>query len=197
MIGWTIAAALDADVFHGVYVSTEDPEIANAALTLGAQVIDRPRHLAGDESETIDAVRHAVNVAQQAHVRPVTAAMTLQPTNPLRTAEDIRKAANVFAAGHYDSVLSLVDTGETHPARMCTIPARGALKWLNPDAAWLPRQQLPTVFLRDGSIYLTSRALIDDRQIVGGRIGVVEIDPGRSLRVDTIDDLHSAETLLR
>jgi N-acylneuraminate cytidylyltransferase len=51
--------------------------------------------------------------------------MTLQPTNPLRRAQDIDGAIDVLERTGADSVISFVDVGEKHPARMKFIDSEG------------------------------------------------------------------------
>lgn len=49
----------------GIYVSTDDAEIASIARALGAGVIDRPAHLAADKVWTQDVLQHAVHSLEE------------------------------------------------------------------------------------------------------------------------------------
>lgn len=62
LIAWTIEAALESEAIGAgnVYVSTEDAEIAAAAESHGARVIERPAELAGDDVWTEPVIQHAV-----------------------------------------------------------------------------------------------------------------------------------------
>lgn len=50
LIAWTIKAAQRSMIINYVYVTTEDPEIAEISKNYGAEVIDRPVELAQDNS---------------------------------------------------------------------------------------------------------------------------------------------------
>lgn len=83
LIHWTIEAALNSGRFQRVLVSTDADDIARAAREAGAEVMMRPDEISGDTAASISAVLHALQ-----HYRADTVAL-LQPTSPLRTAEDI------------------------------------------------------------------------------------------------------------
>ena len=62
LIAWSIEVALRSGVLDAVVVSTEDEEIADAALRLGAQVpFLRPAELARDDTPGIEPVLHALD----------------------------------------------------------------------------------------------------------------------------------------
>lgn len=61
MIDWTIKAAKESRLFEHVVVSTDDDEIAEIAITCGAEVpFKRPADLADDHTTTVSVVAHAV-----------------------------------------------------------------------------------------------------------------------------------------
>ena len=129
------------------------------------------------------------------------ATFLLQPTNPLRTAADIDGAIDLLEQTGADSVISFVDTGERHPARMKSIdPATGRV--LDPPFAepfeGMPRQQLPKLYLRDGSVYLTRRDVLMERNSLKGDDCRAWIIPEeRSWNIDTPFDLFIVEQMLR
>src|SRR5579862_3485056 len=60
LIAHTILAARHADLLDRFVVSTEDPEIRRISLQFGAEVIDRPPHLATDSATSEEVVLHAL-----------------------------------------------------------------------------------------------------------------------------------------
>ena len=72
MIAWAIQACRRARHVTGVYVSTEDAEIARVAEAQGATVIPRPPELATDEVQKQDAIVHATQalLANRDYVSP-------------------------------------------------------------------------------------------------------------------------------
>lgn len=125
--------------------------------------------------------------------------MLLQITNPTRTTEDIDKCLDLMNIESINSICSVVNVGEFHPNRMY-IPLLGnGLKPLTESAQWLSTQRLPKLFLRDGSIYCwRKKAFVAGRcaSLLPNRIMSYEIEPERSIRIDTFRDLYLAEKYL-
>jgi len=61
IIAYSIEAAKETELFDRIYVSTEDPEIAEVALDLGAQVLARSAEMAENDVGTYDVMVDAVN----------------------------------------------------------------------------------------------------------------------------------------
>ena len=60
LLAYPIIAAKKAKYISDIYVSTDDIDIKNVALEYGAEVIDRPKEFAQDDTLDIDAMKHAV-----------------------------------------------------------------------------------------------------------------------------------------
>jgi len=84
---WTVIEALKSKYLDQVTLSSEDPEILSAACFIkGLNVIPRPGKLATDDTSSESVLRHVVTVVDYNEFGCV---VLLQPTSPLRTAEDI------------------------------------------------------------------------------------------------------------
>lgn len=93
LIEWTVRAALSSGVFARVIVSTDGPEIAEAAQAAGAEIpFLRPPELATSEARSVDVVRHALDACG-----PIQTFALLQPTSPFRNAAHIREATGLLA----------------------------------------------------------------------------------------------------
>ena len=200
MLAYTIEAALRAKSVTRVVLSTDDEEIGRVGLALGADVpFLRPEALARDDTPTIPVLQDVVRRLERTDAT-YDAILTLQPTSPLRTVEDIEGAVALLERTAADSVISFVDIGEKHPARMKTIDASGRV--LDPPFAEAfegqRRQDLPKYYLRDGSIYLTRRSVLMEQNSLKGvdcRAWLVPVE--RSCNIDTPLDLILAEQLMR
>ena len=73
-----------------VFVSTEDDEIAEVASSFGAEVIQRPDHLAQDTSPEWQAWQHTIQLVQTSH-GIFDRFLSLPPTAPLRGKDDVQK----------------------------------------------------------------------------------------------------------
>jgi CMP-N,N'-diacetyllegionaminic acid synthase len=200
LLAYTADAVAGSRLLTRCVVSSDSPEIARVAQALGLDVpFLRPAELAQDSTPTIPVLHHAVRWLEEQGER-FDAVMTLQPTNPLRRAEDIDGAIQLLDESGADSVISFVDAGEKHPARMKFIDEEGLVA--DPPFAEMfegqPRQQLPKIYLREGSIYLTRIGiLMEQNSLKGARCKAWIVPEERAVNIDTPFDLFLAEQIMR
>lgn len=84
LIAWTIEEAKKSKLITCLIVSTEDSEVMEAAWKYGAEVLMREPELATDDASSEDVVRSVVR-----SLPGYDYVCLLQPTSPLRIAEDI------------------------------------------------------------------------------------------------------------
>ncbi len=198
LLQYTAEAALSATRLSRVVLSTDDPEIAHVGRQLGLEVpFMRPPELARDETPTLAVLQEVLRRLEGAG-ETYEAVMTLQPTNPLRLPSDIDGAVELLEVTGADSVISFVETGERHPARMKLIQD-GRVK--DPPFAeqieGQRRQELARLYFRDGSIYLTRRDVLMQRGSLKGKDCRAWILPqDRCCNIDTPFDLWLAGQLL-
>lgn len=200
LLAYTAAAALGSTRLSHVMLSTDDAEIAQIGRGLGLDVpFMRPPELAGDATPAIDVLLHAVSKLEAAGQR-FDAVFTLQPTSPLRRPDDIDGAIALLERTGADSVISFVAVGDRHPARMKFVDADGRVS--DPPFAEAVegqrRQDLPTYYLREGSVYLTRRDVLVNQRSLKGRDCRAWIVPGdRACNIDEPIDWIVAEALVR
>jgi CMP-N,N'-diacetyllegionaminic acid synthase len=96
MIAWTIEAALKSKFDMTVHVSTDSKKIAAISEAYGAQVpFLRSPNLARDESDQFEALLECIHSYKEVGVE-FEYIINLQPTSPLRTADDIDQSINLF-----------------------------------------------------------------------------------------------------
>ena len=118
LIQYTAEAALAADRLDRVILTTECQEIARVGRECGLEVpFERPAELAKDDTPSLPVIQHAVTWLAE-NGETFDAVCALQPTNPLRRPSDIDGAVELLEDTGADSVISFVDVGEKHPARM-------------------------------------------------------------------------------
>jgi CMP-N,N'-diacetyllegionaminic acid synthase len=198
LIAWTIEAALRCPAAPRVVVSTDDEEIAAVARSLGAEApFERPAGLAQDDTPTMPVVAHALRRLEDTeHYRP-DRVLLLQPTSPLRTAEDITAALTLADERRAESVVS-VGPASSHPHLLKRITEDGTLEDLMPHDPVKRRQDLEPVYALNGAIYLASREqLLKHESFYAKKTYAYVMPPERSIDVDTPWDLYLCDLILR
>src|SRR5271154_4754825 len=118
LIAHTIEAACVARSLPRILVSEGSPGIAEVGQQYGAEVpFLRPPELASDETPTLPVLQHVLAQLEATESCPPEIIVLLQPTSPLRRAEDIDRAVDLLERSGADSVVSLC-AAEHHPAWM-------------------------------------------------------------------------------
>jgi N-acylneuraminate cytidylyltransferase len=96
--------------------------------------------------------------------------------------------------------MSLVDVGGHHPARMKIVDETGRVS--DPPFAEViegqPRQQLPQLYIKEGSIYLTrTKVLMENGSLQGADCRAWLVSPERACNIDAPFDLFIAEQILK
>ena len=193
LIVWTIEAALCSSLLNAVVVSTDDPEIAEVARRAGAQVpFMRPAELAQDQTPGLDPVLHAL-----AQLPQYDSVLLLQPTSPLRTAEDIDGCLNLVTQKKASSVVSVTDV-DTHPYWTYRLNSDQTLARFVDAAPVSRRQDLPEVFSLNGAMYFADASwLRDSGSLVSAETLAYVMSKEHSVDLDTPLDWKFAELLLK
>lgn len=185
LIAHTIEQAMHSKLINKVLVSTEDTEIKIIAQEYLADVIDRPKELATDESSTESVIKHVLeNTGNSPRV------VLLQCTCPIRTNDDIDNAIKLMQYGNYDSVLSVT-------------PSKSIL-WKEVGKYGYPitytsgnrpiRRQDMNYYVENGSIYVFKRDIFMKEQCrMFGKKGLYIMPKERSVDIDTEEDFEYLE----
>ena len=198
LIAWTIEAALRCRAVDRVVVSTDDDEIAAVARAQGAEVpFLRPPELAQDDTPTMPVIVHALRWLETEQGYLPDAVVLLQPTSPLRTADDITDAVALAHQHSADSVVS-VSVAWSHPHLAKRIAADGRLEDFAPHPKVERRQDLEPAYSLNGAIYYSRRTnLLEAQSFYGPKTYAYVMPPERSLDVDTPWNLHLCDLILR
>ena len=200
LIAYTIQAAQQAKLLTDIILSTDSDEIIQVAKTYGLNVpFKRPASLATDESPTILTVLHALEYFSAKGIA-FDAVCLLQVTNPFRTSEFIDQAIEKFKNLKADSLISVLKVPhEFNPHWVFEENAAGNLKISTGVSEIISRrQELPTAYYRDGSIYITkTEVLLNQQSLYGKSIAYIEADGTRHVNIDTMEDWAKAEKILK
>lgn len=195
LIAYTIEVALQSTKINKVVVSTDNRSIAKIAEKYGAQVpFFRPQRLAQDTTPMSDVIQHTVKSLEKKGEK-YDYILILQPTSPLRRLIDINKAINKIITLKTDSVISVCQT-EYSPYWMKVINNDRIFPLIKGEE-YTRRQDLPPVYRLNGAIYLIKRENLMTKNIFGNICRPLIMAVENSIDIDTIDDLHKAELILK
>lgn len=195
LIAYSINAALESKYIDDVVVTTDSIKIAEVSKKYGADVpFLRPEYLASDRARTIDAVLHAVRWLKE-NKREYDILVLLQPTQPLRTTEDIDRALKKYLQGGMQSLVS-VKKVEEHPVLMRTIDESGKLRNILSASSTIRRQDMPVYYIVDGSIYINAVGQLNENTSFNDNTLPYVMDATRSVDIDELEDLKRAEEIL-
>lgn len=194
LVAHTISAALRAQSIERVYVSTDDPEIADVSRQFGAEVVQRPAELAADKASSEAALIHAIGVMDSTfHDRPEIIVF-LQCTTPFTTPEHIDGLIAALDREHADCAFTV---HRTH-AFLWTIDAAGAPVGVNHDLTQRPRRQdRRPEFIETGAGYALRRdGFLAARHRFFGRIVMFETPDAPPFELDDAADFERVEALM-
>lgn len=198
LIAYTIEEALKSKFLDRVFVSTEDDEIAKISKNYGAEIIQRPKDLAEDDSLRRDVIKHVIQTLKSKLNYEAEVIVYLQPTSPLRTVTDIDSALDMYLKNRYDSVVSVCKSSES-PYWSLTIknqifkPLFGWDYFMNKQ-----RQDLPTSYILNGALYITSvKKFIQNNNLFSKRTLPYIMPIERSIDIDDDLDFKLAELLIK
>lgn len=196
MICHTISAALESQLAPEVYVCTEDDEIAYTASKAGARVFRIPPEMAEDDvSSTTPVLVLLEELMDSGRYTGESLVFNLQPTSPLRNADDIVACARALTDSNAEFALSVteIDPHYFHWALVDNDQGWGMFfgkKYLK------ERIELPPVMRPNGAIKLArAGALMKTGHYFGSPTTVYEMPDERSIHVGTEFDLLCARAI--
>ena len=197
LVAHSILQALACPLIDGVYVSTDDDEIAAIARRYGADVpYRRPAEFASDNAAKIPAIEHLVRHLE-AQGGSIGTVVDLQPTSPLRSQADLATAIGL--AGRAELVVTVTQPSHNPYYTLVEAGADASLRLSKPsDLA--RRQDAPLVWGLNGSIYVWSRTGLAHAAREGFWSVSMLASPmprERSVDIDDAFDFELAEWLLR
>lgn len=200
LVAYIIEAAVSAKTVDRVIVSTDHPEIIRVSKEYGAEVpFIRPDDISEDvPSEYV--TQHAVTYLEEKADYPVRIAVTMQPTTPFCTPDDIDGCVETLRTTNADCCLSACEIHE-HPQWMFSIDSDGnARHFLDMEMAGEigVSQTLPKLYIPNGGIYATRKeSLFRYDSIFGKKIRLWIMSRERSIDIDEPIDFMYAEFMAK
>jgi CMP-N,N'-diacetyllegionaminic acid synthase len=183
LIAHACEAALASGVLDAIYVNTDCAKIAAVAARYGAPApVLRPAALATASARTRDANAYLLNwLAERGEAYD--AVVVLQPTSPLRSAQDIRAAVELYEAHAPCAVVSASPAGPTN-----------CLGAVGCDGRFEPLGVAGPIYRLNGAIYIYgANDYLNDAE--PRRTLTYPMPRERGVDIDTREDLIYAECL--
>ena len=197
LCAYTIKAAVDSGIFDEIHFSTDSEKYAEIAGQYGASVpFLRDGHLANDTASSWDVVKSVIRCYEKSG-RNFDAVMLLQPTAPLRSADDIRQALQLLEERNGEAVVSVTDPAHS-PYWCAELPEDGRMDIYHRKIHDLVgRQQLKKQYILNGAIYLSKiQHLMTCSSIYEHSCYAYWMPPERSFDIDTQFDFDLCEFLV-
>ena len=191
---WSLGAAIGSRIFDQIIVSSDGGIQFEMSGGLVIYDNERPAELSDDKASLDDLLVY------YAHKYPeIDLWALLQPTSPLRTADDIKAACAIVKAAKYDSLVSVVQ----NPGMIWVDKACGVAGVDYPIATYHihkrpNRQDRGDWYMENGAIYFTKKYVLEQMHSrLGGRIAIFPMSQEHSVEIDTPLDWDIAEFVAR
>jgi CMP-N,N'-diacetyllegionaminic acid synthase len=196
LIAYVIEAANESKAFDEIFVSTDDVDIAEVALSFGASVpFMRPKRLATDSATIVDVCLHMVEWAENIG-RVYKDLCVLSPTCPLVSSRHMREAIALFEGADAQFLVSISDFDHP-PFWALRMEGRRLAPFWGKDYI-RKTQELPHLYRPNGAISLAKVAEFKRERTfyVPGLLGYY-MPRCESIDIDDQFDLQVAECILR
>ena len=194
LIYYTLEVAKEIAPPENICVSTDDEYIINSVSDFGIEIpFVRPAHLATDEATTNDVIIHALNCYKDKG-RFFDRVVLLQPTSPLRTAEQIEQAMCLYS----DEIDMVVGVKEVRISSVLRVETQdGFLEKVFKEEQGIRRQDVKPFYEINGAIYvINTNSLMKKDMSRFQRVKKYIMSEETSMDIDTMDDWNYCEYLL-
>lgn len=198
LIAHTIEASFRSKHISRTIVSTDSEEIKKISEQYGAEVIERPKHLATDTSPTIDTIKHAISSLHSDQNENIIIVL-LQPTSPFRTVKTIDACIEQFIDKDADMLIT-TSRRELGPEWILSEDQNGKLQFVQENSfSQIRAQDQSPTFELNGCVHVYAKKLLltAETYAFGSKTYGLEIDKIEAMQIDTFDDMEIASTMMR
>jgi pseudaminic acid cytidylyltransferase len=197
MIGWSIQAAQESNIFNKIVVSTDDEEIADLAREFGAEVpFMRPKNLSDDYTGTGPVVNHAIEWLSNSGIDS-THVCCIYATAPFVRGSDLSKGLNVLLTEKCDFSFSVTSFASSIQ-RALVLGVDGRVEMLDQSQFQTRSQDLQEAYHDAGQFYWgTKDAWMSGQPIFGLNSVPIILPRARVQDIDTMEDWEQAQLLMQ
>lgn len=159
LLAHSIQIAVAAKMFDCIVVTSDSSDYLEIAAEFGADMlVRRPENLSADSVTKLGAIEHAVSYVEKEMGESFDTIVDLDVTSPLRVAEDIHGALELFNSEGTTSVITGCQSHRSPYTNLVEINDSGFVQVSKPSSQILSRrQESPLCFDMNASIYIWKR----------------------------------------
>lgn len=196
-IAYPINLAIKSGLFERVIVSTDDQEIANLSLELGAEVpYLRSKELSNDFAITVDVIADSIiQLKEQGNIYDFVCC--IYPVTPLLRIERLKEASEIIRLGDWNYVFSAIEFSSPIE-RGFTKGVSGVVNFKFPEFVNTRTQDIDKAFHDAGQFYFGKvDAWLAKLPILNSKSTFIELDKHETFDIDNLNDWGLVEKILR
>lgn len=197
LLAYSIEAARNSKLFNEIMVSTDSKKYAEIARSFGANVPflrseENSRDKAGSWNVVIEVLNRYLEKGEK-----FDSICLLQPTSPLRTAQDIVEAYKLQESKQADAITSVCEVDHS-PLWTMTLPEDLSLEDFKKHDSDTPRQLLEKYYRLNGAIYIRKIKYNNNKiQLLDSKEYAFIMPREHSIDIDTSLDFVIAEAVMK
>lgn len=198
LIGWSISHAQESKYIDEIFISTDSQEIADVAESCGVKVSSlRPDNLASDTASSMDLIEYTINLLEE-QGKQFDYLMLLEPTSPLRDAEDIDRSLEILIDHPTaKSIVGVCKSESQHPISLTKINNGFLVPFIERSRS-VRRQDVEELYFFEGTIYAISIAGFRQYRLFYHKECLAYIVPKwKSFEVDDFIDFTIIEAIMK
>lgn len=199
LISYTLEVAKKAKIFKDIVVSTDSRKLIRLSKNYKKIVfLKRPKKLATDRADKIDAIRHALLELEKKNKITYDLIFDLDATSALRKSKDIVNALNIFKKKNAENLFS-VNESRRNPYFNVVEKKNNKIKLVKKVKKKITRRQdAPKTYDMNASIYIWRRdILLKSNNIFREKTEIYIMDAKRSIDIDNNFDLLMIKNLVK
>jgi CMP-N-acetylneuraminic acid synthetase len=195
LVAWSIKAAKNSTYINRIVVSTDDQSIAETSSYYGAEVVERPDEISGDEASSESALLHVLETLYDREQYRPDLTVFLQCTSPLTISEDIDSCIASLLKKNSDTAVTVTDF---HYFLWRQTPDGNAEGINHNKNIRERRQDREPQYLETGAVYvMKTEGFLQNKHRFFGKTALSLMPPSRVLEIDHPSDLRIADERFR
>lgn len=148
-------------------ISTDSEEYAEEGRSFDLQCLGlRPSGLSGDSANVIDVMEYEMRRAEERFGKRYSVVILVEPSSPLRTAQDIEDTVDRMLAHDSGSAITISPaSSKHHPVKALCVEGNVVRRYMDTPGV-VSRQDLNTTYVQNGFCYAITRdSLLNDRSM--------------------------------